>query len=89
MATIWTSWSDVTRFAVTTRLDASDIAALRFGVADLLLSRGILRRGVALDRLGQLGPMPTVIKNDRLCESLFGVPTSLPPRGNPARDTNR
>ena len=32
-ASIWASWSVVTRLAVTTSLDAWDIAALRFGAA--------------------------------------------------------
>jgi hypothetical protein len=32
---IWASWSVITRLAVTTSLDASDIAALRFGIAGL------------------------------------------------------
>src|SRR6266478_1920368 len=52
---IWASWSAVTRLAVTTRLDAWDIAALRFGVAGLLLSPVLVQRGIALDRLGWPG----------------------------------
>src|SRR5205085_5903536 len=52
---IWASWSAVTRLAVTTNLDAWDIVALRFGVAGLLLSPVVVRRGLALDRLGWLG----------------------------------
>jgi drug/metabolite transporter (DMT)-like permease len=52
---IWASWSVITRRAVTTSLDASDIAALRFGVAGLLLSPVLVRRGLARDRLGWLG----------------------------------
>jgi len=32
-ASIWASWSVITRLAVTTNLNAWDIAALRFGVA--------------------------------------------------------
>jgi drug/metabolite transporter (DMT)-like permease len=52
---IWASWSVVTRVAVTTDLDAWDIAALRFGVAGVLLSPVLLRRGLALDRLGWSG----------------------------------
>jgi drug/metabolite transporter (DMT)-like permease len=52
---IWASWSVVTRLAVTTNLDASDIAALRFGVAGLLLAPVLLRQGLARDRLGWSG----------------------------------
>jgi drug/metabolite transporter (DMT)-like permease len=54
-ASIWASWSAVTRLAVMTNLDAWDIAALRFGVAGLLLSPVLMQRGLALDRLGWLG----------------------------------
>ncbi len=52
---IWAGWSVVTRFAVTTSLDAWDIPALRFGVAGLLLLPIVIRRGLARDRLGWLG----------------------------------
>ena len=52
---IWAGWSAMTRLAVTTSLDAWDIPALRFGVAGLLLSPILVRRGIALDRLGWLG----------------------------------
>jgi drug/metabolite transporter (DMT)-like permease len=45
----------MTRLAVTTSLDAWDIAALRFGVAGVLLSPVLVRRGLARDRLGWLG----------------------------------
>jgi drug/metabolite transporter (DMT)-like permease len=54
-ASIWASWSAVTRLAVTTNLDAWDIAALRFGVAGLLLSPVLVWRGLARDRLGWPG----------------------------------
>src|SRR5260370_28853655 len=54
-ASIWASWSAVTRLAVTTSLDAWDIAALRFGVAGLLLSPVLVQRGLARDRLGWPG----------------------------------
>jgi len=54
-ASIWASWSVLTRRAVTTSLDAWDIAALRFGVAGLLLSPVLVRRGLARDRLGWPG----------------------------------
>lgn len=52
---IWASWSVITRLAVTTNLDAWDIAALRFGVAGLVLSPVLVRRGLARDRLGWFG----------------------------------
>ena len=52
---IWASWHVLTRLAVTTNLDASDVTALRFGVAGLLLSPVVLRRGFGLDRLGWFG----------------------------------
>jgi drug/metabolite transporter (DMT)-like permease len=45
----------MTRLAVTTSLDAWDIPALRFGIAGLLLSPILMRRGLALDRVGWLG----------------------------------
>jgi len=54
-ASIWAGWSVITRLAVTTRLDAWDVAALRFGVAGPLLLPVLLWRGVARDRLGWLG----------------------------------
>src|SRR5438128_5061268 len=60
---IWASWSAVTRLAVTTSLDAWDIVALRFGVAGLLLSPVVVRRGLALDRLGWLGLGGTALGN--------------------------
>jgi drug/metabolite transporter (DMT)-like permease len=52
---IWSGWSVVTRLAVTTNLNALDIVALRFGVAGVILSPVILRRGLALERLGSFG----------------------------------
>src|SRR5438309_4751781 len=52
---IWASWSVITRLAVTTSLDAWDVAALRFGVAGPLLSPVLVRRGLARDRLGWRG----------------------------------
>src|SRR5215472_12355606 len=52
---IWAGWSVITRLAVTASLDAWDIAALRFGVAGLLLAPVVVWRGVAPDRLGWRG----------------------------------
>ena len=52
---IWAGWSVLTRLAITTSLGASDIAALRFGVAGVLLSPVLVWRGLARDRLGWRG----------------------------------
>ena len=52
---IWAGWSVLTRLAVRTSLDASDIAALRFGVAGLILSPVVAQRGLARDRPGWFG----------------------------------
>jgi len=52
---IWAGWSVFTRLAVTTNLDAWDIAALRFVVAGLLLAPVLVWRGLAHDRLGWRG----------------------------------
>ena len=54
-ASIWASWSAMTRFAVTTSFDPWDVALLRFGLAGLLLTPVVVRRGFALDRLGWFG----------------------------------
>jgi drug/metabolite transporter (DMT)-like permease len=52
---IWAGWSAITRLAVITNLDAWDIPVPRFGVAGLLLLPIVIRRGLALDRLGWSG----------------------------------
>jgi drug/metabolite transporter (DMT)-like permease len=79
---IWASWSVITRLAVTTSLDAWDIAALRFGVAGLLLSPVLVRRGLTRDRLGWLG-LAVIIAG-------LGAPYALAAAGGlhfaPARD---
>jgi drug/metabolite transporter (DMT)-like permease len=62
-AIIWASWSAVTRLAVTTNLYPWDIVALRFGVAGLLLAPVLVRRGLALDRLGWPGLAGIIVGN--------------------------
>ncbi len=52
---IWSGWSVMTRLAVTTRLDAGDIAACRFGVAGIMLAPIVARRGLAINALGWRG----------------------------------
>lgn len=54
--TIWAGWLVLMRLGVTTtKLDTLDFAGLRFGVAGPLLLPVLLRRGLALDRLGWWG----------------------------------
>lgn len=52
---IWSGWIVVARLGLRSSLTPWDIAALRFGVAGLLLLPYLLRKGLALERLGWLG----------------------------------
>ena len=52
---IWSGWIVVARLGLQSSLTPWDIAALRFGVAGLLLLPYVLSKGLALDRLGWIG----------------------------------
>jgi drug/metabolite transporter (DMT)-like permease len=52
---IWSGWIVVARLGLRTSLTPWDIAALRFGVAGLLLLPYVLRKGLGLQRLGWIG----------------------------------
>src|SRR4051794_26249319 len=52
---IWSGWIVVARLGLRTSLTPWDIAALRFGVAGMLLLPYVLSKGLALDRLGGVG----------------------------------
>lgn len=59
---IWSGWIVVARLGLKTSLTSWDIAALRFGVAGLLLLLPyVLNRGLALDRLGWIGLVAIVL----------------------------
>lgn len=58
---IWSGWIVVARLGLRTSLTPWDIAALRFGVAGLLLLPYVLRKGVALERLGWIGLVAIVL----------------------------
>src|SRR5690348_1122230 len=58
---IWAGWLVMTRLAVTTTLKASDLTALRFAVAGVVLLPVVLRRGLAFNRLGWPGFLAVVI----------------------------
>jgi drug/metabolite transporter (DMT)-like permease len=52
---IWASWIVAVRLGIRTRLAPQDIVAIRFGVAGLILLPYLLKKGLAVDRLGWTG----------------------------------
>lgn len=58
---IWSGWIVVARLGLRTSLTPWDIAALRFGVAGFLLLPYVVRKGLAIDRLGWPGLAAIVI----------------------------
>lgn len=58
---IWSGWIVVARLGLRTSLTPWDIAALRFGVAGVLLLPYVWRRGLAIDRLGWGGLLAIVL----------------------------
>ena len=52
---IWASWIVAVRLGIRTSLAPWDIVAIRFGVAGLILLPYLLKKGLAIDRLGRLG----------------------------------
>jgi drug/metabolite transporter (DMT)-like permease len=58
---IWAGWLVTMRLGVTTTLSAPDLIALRFAIAGPVLLPVVIRRGLALERLGWLGFVAIVI----------------------------
>lgn len=52
---IWASWILAVRLGIRTSLQPWDIVAIRFGVAGLILLPYLLKKGLAVDRLGWVG----------------------------------
>ncbi len=52
---IWASWILAVRLGIRTNLTPWDITAIRFGVAGLILLPYLLKKGLAVDRLGWAG----------------------------------
>jgi drug/metabolite transporter (DMT)-like permease len=53
--TIWASWIVAVRLGIRTSLKPWDITAIRFAVAGLILLPYLLKKGLAIDRLGWTG----------------------------------
>jgi drug/metabolite transporter (DMT)-like permease len=58
---IWSGWIVVARLGLRTSLTPWDIAALRFGVAGILLLPYVFKHGLAIDRLGWVGLAAVVL----------------------------
>jgi hypothetical protein len=52
---IWASWIVAVRLGIKISLQPWDIVAIRFGVAGLILLPYLLKKGLAIDRLGWAG----------------------------------
>ena len=52
---MWAAWILAVRLGIRTSLTPWDITAIRFGVAGVILLPYLLRKGLAVDRLGGLG----------------------------------
>jgi drug/metabolite transporter (DMT)-like permease len=76
---IWAGWLVMTRLGVTTTLTASDLTALRFAVAGVVLVPVVLRSGLAFNRLGWSGFMAIVIGAGFPVPLLTGVGLSFAP----------
>lgn len=71
---MWTAWILAVRFGIRTSLTPLDITAIRFGVAGLVLLPYLLKKGLAIDRLGWTG-LAAIL--------LGGAPTVLVSYGGP------
>src|SRR5689334_17662168 len=58
---IWASFIVVSRLGVKTSLTPWDVAAIRFSVAGVVLAPFLLRKGIALERLGWLGVAAIIV----------------------------
>jgi drug/metabolite transporter (DMT)-like permease len=76
---IWAGWLVMMRVGVTTTLTAFDLTALRFAVAGVVLLPVVLRRGLALNRLGWPGFTAVVIGAGAPVPLLVGAGLSFAP----------
>jgi drug/metabolite transporter (DMT)-like permease len=76
---IWSGWLVMMRVGVTTTLTAFDLTALRYAVAGVVLLPAVLRRGLALNRLGWAGFTAVVIGAGAPVQLLVGAGLSFAP----------
>jgi drug/metabolite transporter (DMT)-like permease len=76
---IWAGWLVMMRVGVNTTLTAFDLTALRFGVAGVVLSPVVLRRGLGFNRLGWPGFTAVVIGAGAPVPLLVGAGLSFAP----------
>jgi drug/metabolite transporter (DMT)-like permease len=76
---IWAGWLVMMRVGVTTALTAFDMTALRYAVAGMKLLPVVLRRGLALNRLGWAGFTAVVIGAGAPVQLLVGAGLSFAP----------
>jgi drug/metabolite transporter (DMT)-like permease len=77
--TIWAGWLVMMRLGLTANLTAFDLTALRFVVAGVVLLPIVLRRGLALNRLGSPGFIAVVIGAGAPVPLLVGAGLSFAP----------
>lgn len=70
---IWAGWLVMMRLGVTTSLPATDLAALRFSVAGVILLPVVVRRGFAVDRLGWPGFLAVALGGGAIYVLLVGA----------------
>src|ERR1700676_5257991 len=76
---IWAGWLVMMRLGLTANLTAFDLTALRFVVAGVVLLPIVLRRGLALNRLGWSGFIAIVIGVGAPVPLLVGAGLSFAP----------
>jgi drug/metabolite transporter (DMT)-like permease len=76
---IWAGWLVMMRLGLTANLTAFDLTALRFVVAGVVLLPIVLRRGLALNRLGWSGFIAVVIGVGAPVPLLIGAGLSFAP----------
>jgi hypothetical protein len=76
---MWAAWVVAVRYGIKTSLKPWDLTAIRFGVAGLILLPYLLKKGLAVDRLGGLGLAAIVLGGGAPMVLLsYSIPPSYP-----------